>query len=149
MEAEDIGSAEEAPNHQRGTIRASTTLRDVSPSRTRDPEGGRYADILHLVYELNEDISPPAPRVDDTFGGKLFSRYQGNTTEETTPAPPLSGVMANAARHVTGVVAGVNAEEGRAKNSQKLIRDSQHGFTQRRSCLTNLIKFLEERCRLR
>ena len=28
--------------------------------------------------------------------------------------------------------------------SKKLIRDTQHGFTQRRSCLTNLLKFLEE-----
>ena len=80
---------------------------------------GPYADILHLVYELNEDISPPAPRVDDTFGGKLFSRYQGNTKEEKSSTLPLSGVMANAARHVTGVVTGVSrsplAEEGRAR----------------------------------
>ena len=62
---------------------------------------------------------PPPPRVDDTFGGKLFSRYQGSTKEEKTPALPLSGVIANAARHVTGVVAGVSrsplAEEGRAR----------------------------------
>ena len=120
---EDIGSAEEAPNPQRGIMRASSPPRDVSPSRTRDPEGGRYADILHLVYELNEDISPPAPRVDDTFGGKLFSRYQGNTKEEKTPALPLSGVMANAARHVTGVVAGVSrsplAEDGRAREDDQ------------------------------
>ena len=28
--------------------------------------------------------------------------------------------------------------------SKKLIRDTQHGFTQGRSCLTNLLKFLEE-----
>ena len=28
--------------------------------------------------------------------------------------------------------------------SKKLIRDAQHGFTQGRSCLTNLLKFLEE-----
>ena len=116
---EEIGSAEEASNPQRGTMRAPSPLRDVSPSRTRDPEGGHYADILQLVYDLNEDISPPVPRVDDTFGGKLFSRYQGSTKEEKTPALPLSGVMANAARHVTGVVAGVSrsplAEEGRAR----------------------------------
>ena len=119
-DAEDVGSAEETPNPQRGTMRAPSPLRrDVSPSHTRDPEGGRYADILHLVYELNEDISPPAPRVDDTFGGKLFSRYQGNTKEDKTPVLPLSGVMENAARHVTGVVTGVSrsplAEEGRAR----------------------------------
>ena len=97
----------------------SPLRRDVSPSRTRDPEGGRYADILHLVYELNEDISPPAPRVDETFGGTLFSRHQGNTNEDKTPVLPLSGVMENAARHVTGVVTGVGrsplAEEGRAR----------------------------------
>ena len=116
---EDIGSAEEASNPQRGIMRAPSPPRDVSPSCTRDPEGGRYADILHLVYELNEDISPPAPRVDYTFGGKLFSRYQGNTKEEKTPVLPLSGVIANAAHHVTGVVTGAScsplAEEGRAR----------------------------------
>ena len=28
--------------------------------------------------------------------------------------------------------------------SKKLIRDTQHGFTKRRTCLTNLLKFLEE-----
>ena len=57
--------------------------------------------------------------MDDTFGGKLFSRYQGNTKEEKTPVLPLSGMMANTARRVTGVVAGVSrsplAEEGRAR----------------------------------
>ena len=49
----------------------------------------------------------------------MSSHYQGNTKEEKTPALPLSGVMANAARHVTVVVAGVSryplAEEGRAR----------------------------------
>ena len=28
--------------------------------------------------------------------------------------------------------------------SKKIIRDTQHGFTQGRSCLTNLLTFLEE-----
>ena len=105
-------------------MRATSPLRDVSPSHTRYPEGGRYADILQLVYDLNGDISPPAPRVYDTFGGKLFSHYHGRTKEEKTPALPLSGAMANAARHVTGVVVGVSrsplAEEGRAReNAQR------------------------------
>ena len=103
-------------------MRTLSPLRqDVLPSRTRDPEGGRYADIPHLVYELNKDISPPAPRVDDTFSGKLFSRYQGNTKEDKTPVLPLSGVMENADRNVTGVVTGVSRsplaeEQGRMLN---------------------------------
>ena len=28
--------------------------------------------------------------------------------------------------------------------SKKLIRDTQHGFSKERSCLTNVLKFLEE-----